>query len=1047
MAMDTASEEPGEEPSPWPRPRSRIRRRWYAVAGLLTIALAGVWTMRFQLADHVIAGSLADLKLPARYRIVSIGPTQEVLADIVVGDPAHPDLTIEKLVAETGLHGGVPGIRAVTLTRPRLHGRWIGGRLSFGALDPALFGGPSTTPFRLPDLAVTLVDGRASLATDHGPIGLALSGSGRLRDGFAGRLAAALPQAAAGGCRAGKAEFIGPLTVAGEQPRLTGRLRLAGLACPSLALGRSEAKLDFTGSTALDGGDGKLALALDHPQWRGGQADGATLTAHLSLGEGGWTTRYEATLLRAAAPAFAAATLAIEGQLRAARDLSHAAAEGTISGSELAPGPGFAPALAAARQATAGTLAEPLLAQAGAALLRESRGSCLAGRYQARLAPDATSLVLPEAAITGGSGAALLTLTRFGVDGAGHVAGTVASGGAGLPRIDGQFAPRPDGGTALRLALAPWRAGGASLAVPELVAVRRPNGAIGFGGRALLSGPLPGGAAQGLVLPIEGSWAPGGSLALWHHCAPIGFTHLALGSLVLAQHAVTLCPGAGGAMLAMTGGKLRLAAGASALDLAGTLGGSPVRIASGPVGLAWPGRIFAEKLAVTLGEGEGASHFGIAHLDAQAGAELAGTFDHAAVALAAVPLDITEAAGDWRYAGGKLTLSGAAFRLGDREADARFKPLTAKGASLALADGAISARAVLREPHSGRVATELVLRHDLAAASGSADLAVKGLVFDRALQPEALTPLALGVIANAAGTVTGKGHIAWTPKGVTSNGTFATTGLDFAAAFGPVKQASGSITFTDLLGMVSAPKQQLKLASINPGIEVDDGVLTYRMLPNHILEVDGARWPFLDGTLELLPTRLQLGVSETRRYTLRVTGISAARFLERMEMGNLSATGIFDGSLPLVFDATGGQIVGGALASRAPGGNVAYVGALTYKDLSAMANFAFQTLRSLNYEDMRITMDGAIAGDLVTRISMRGVHQGAGAKSNFLTRQVAKLPLRFDVNVRAPFYQLITSFKSFSDPSFLPDPRGLGLIDAQGRALPAIQPPASEPVP
>jgi hypothetical protein len=96
---------------------------------------------------------------------------------------------------------------------------------------------------------------------------------------------------------------------------------------------------------------------------------------------------------------------------------------------------------------------------------------------------------------------------------------------------------------------------------------------------------------------------------------------------------------------------------------------------------------------------------------------------------------------------------------------------------------------------------------------------------------------------------------------------------------------------------------------------------------------------------------------------------------------------------------------------------------------------------------MRITMDGAIAGDLVTRISMRGVHQGAGAKSNFLTRQVAKLPLRFDVNVRAPFYQLITSFKSFSDPSFLPDPRGLGLIDAQGRALPAIQPPASEPVP
>ena len=39
------------------------------------------------------------------------------------------------------------------------------------------------------------------------------------------------------------------------------------------------------------------------------------------------------------------------------------------------------------------------------------------------------------------------------------------------------------------------------------------------------------------------------------------------------------------------------------------------------------------------------------------------------------------------------------------------------------------------------------------------------------------------------------------------------------------------------------------------------------------------------------------------------------------------------------------------------------------------------------------------------------------------------------VNVRAPFYQLITSIKSMYDPSSVRDPRDLGLIDAEGNVL------------
>ena len=243
----------------------------------------------------------------------------------------------------------------------------------------------------------------------------------------------------------------------------------------------------------------------------------------------------------------------------------------------------------------------------------------------------------------------------------------------------------------------------------------------------------------------------------------------------------------------------------------------------------------------------------------------------------------------------------------------------------------------------------------------------------------------------------------------------------------------------------------------------------------------GSSWPFLGGRLSLAPTTLNLGVSEARRYVLVIDGLDAARFVERMGLANLSATGTFDGELPLVFSAAStteqvgaavgtvlglgtaagaqaaesspgsGRIVDGRLVSRPPGGNVSYVGELTYRDLSPMANFAFQTLRSLDYRTIGITLTGTLEGDIVTNVRFDGVRQGAAAKRNFLTRAVANLPIQMNVNIRAPFYQLITSFKALYDPAFVKDPRSIevGLLDAQGRpiARPAASPTPNPPQP
>jgi hypothetical protein len=1036
-------------------PLQTRRRRWpvvlLALAGVVVLALLAAWFSRDRIAGSVIAGQLESLGVPARYEIESVGPRRQVLTHVVVGDPAHPDLTIERVETELSLGLGAPAIGRVTVVRPRLYGSYREGKLSFDSLDKALFGGVRKEPFRLPDMIVTVIDGRARLVSDFGPVGIKLDGKGPLRGGFAGTLAAVAPRLEGQGCRAERASLYGAIGIRNEKPRFVGPIRLGALNCGTALAGQSAAQLDAVFDLAQGSATGEAKLRSEGLGYADSRAARAGGTLRFSWHGQALTARYDLSGQGLANPQAAAASIKAAGVLR--RSAGRIEVEGEVSGEGIRPGSELDAALAGVQRGAEGTLAAPLIAQLRGALLREGPGSRLSATHMLRLAGDTTSLVVPQAALRGGSGATLLSLSRFQLtrDGAGppRLAGNFATGGPGVPQIAGRLERPPGGRLITRMTLADYHAGDARLALPRLTLVQLPDGALGFSGEARLSGALPGGRAENLVLPLEGSWAAARGLQVWRRCATVRFDRLTLAELSFDRRSLALCPPKGGAILVADARGARLAAGAPALDLSGKLGATPIRIRSGAVGLAWPGSLSARALEVTLGSPETASSFRISGLAAQIGRDVAGTFAGTDVRLAAVPLDLLDATGTWRYAGGKLTLGDAAFRLEDRAIDDRFQPLVARGGTLALADNVITAEAMLREPTSDREIVRATIRHDLSAARGSADLAVAGITFDDRLQPDTISRLAIGVVANAQGTVSGSGRIDWTASDVTSSGRFTTPSLDFAAAFGPVKGAAGTIVFTDLLGLVSAPDQQLRIASINPGIEVNDGVLTYALRPESVLAVKGATWPFLDGTLTLLPVTMRLGVAEERRYTLKIQGMDAARFIQRLELANLSATGVFDGSLPLVFDQEGGRIEGGELRSRPPGGNVSYVGELTYKDLSTMANFAFDALKSLDYRDMAISMDGPLQGEIITRVQFAGIGQGAAARRNFVTERISRLPIRFNVNVRAPFFQLASTFRSLYDPTYIRDPRSLGLIDANGRPIrnPTVQPAESAKAP
>lgn len=1031
-----------------------------ALAGLGLAGLGTVWLLRKDIADDFIASKLDSLGLSARYEIVSIGPSEQVVRHLVIGDPKKPDLTIEELRVATRLYWGLPGIGRITMVRPRLYGSVHGGKVSFGSLDKALFTGKAG-PFEMPDLDLAVVDGRALIESDYGRIGARLQGKGALRGGFDGELAAIAPELSVRGCRAGRTTLYGRVTTTSQRPRFKGPVRMAGLNCPdrALALAQAGVQLDVSFDKALDGGEGKLGFRAGAGQYKDNRLDGALGKVEFNYRKRSLNARYDVTARGIATPQARFASLSFDGRARSAEGFSRFDIEGDLGGKGISPGSQFDRALADAARAGQGTLAAPLAARMRGALAQETRSSTLAVNLILRRGTEGFSLVVPHGALRGGSGSSLLTLSRlqamFGEGGFPRVTGNFATGGQGLPQVSGRMESGHDGRLAMHVTMPEYSAGAARLELPQASLLQAADGTLAFSGQVRMSGDLPGGRAENLVLPIDGAWGANGVLSVWPHCMEVAFDRLQFANLAIDRRRLPVCPAPGSAIVRGPIGALRIAAGVSALDLSGHLGETPIRIASGPLGFAQggaiPGMIRAKALKVDLGPTEAVSHFSITNLAARIGKDVAGTFDGADFGLYAVPLDLRRTAGNWRYAGGALTIDDASFTLVDRQPVARFNPMVARGAGLRLADNLITAQAILREPGSDREVVRADVAHNLAIATGHADLTVSGLRFDDKLQADTLSALALGVVSNLEGPVHGTGRIDWDGKGVTSHGRFASEGLNFAAPFGPVKGLSGEVVFTDLLGFVTAPEQTLHIVSINPGIEVADGTLSFEMKPGYLLRINGARWPFMGGTLTLDPAQMKIGVAETRHYTLKVSGLDAQTFVQHLELTNLSATGVFDGELPLVFDENGGRIENGTLVSRPPGGNVAYVGELTYKDLSAMGNFAFETLKSVNYQRMEISLGGTLAGEIITRVSFNGISQGTGAKRNFVTKQIAKLPIRFVLNIKAPFFSLFAPLRSLYDPSYVTDPRTLGLIGTDGKARPAgtapelpIQPSVSE---
>jgi hypothetical protein len=1054
-----------DESSP-PTVRARLwPRRWRTRIGLggaaLALAAGGVaWSDRERIAGDFIDDYLTESGVPATYDIVAIGPSTQVIENLVVGDPARPDLTARRVVVELGVGWAGPEVRRVQLDGIRLFGTYKGGKLSLGALDPLVFT-DSEEPPALPAIDIALNDARALLESDYGAVGVKLDGAGRLDDGFAGALAATAPGIGIDGCRADTATLYGKLATSAGAPRLEGPVRLSGIDCGGARLARADIGTVITLARDFARAEADLAPTGNAAEFAGSRAETLGGSAKVTWSDKGLVLAHDLSFADVTMPQARLAWVAAEGTWRSGPDAARGAWQGEISGKRLTADPALWRSLDGVRAGVEGTLLAPLLSKTRDGLTRALAGADFAADAMLRSKPGGMTLTIPEAVLSTSAGERVLALSQISAglkEGAlTGLRGNVLAGGAGLPSLNGRMEQADSGGWALRLAMAEYRAGEDRLAIPRLTLRQEQSGDLRFEGLVTASGALPGGAVSGLEVPLEGAWSASRGLALGTRCTPLRFRAVALSGLALEGQEITLCPD-GNAPLLAYGDSLRFAARSGPLALDGSLGDSPASLAAESLVLRYPEPFSVEGLTARIGASGSATRLTAASLTGSMAGEIAGGFTGGAAQMDAVPMDLAAMTGRWSFADGLLKIEDGAFTLTDRPpaGPARFVPLAARGATLTLVDGAIRARAGLRHPASDRLVVEVAVTHDLDTAAGGARLSVPGLMFDKRLQPEDLSYLAEDLIVFADGTITGEGRIDWQGDEITSSATFASKSFDFAAPFGPVRGLAGQVVFTDLVNLTTAPDQELTIAAINPGIEVLAGKVRFALKDGTLLRLEDARFPFMGGELVMRPLVMDFSKPEERRYIFEIIGLDAARFVTQMELTNLAATGTFDGTVPIIFDADGnGRIERSLLLSREGGGNVAYIGELTYEDLGAMGNYAFSALRSLDYRQMSVGLNGSLGGEIITNFDFDGVRQGDGTSRNFVTRKIAKLPIRFKINVRSEnFYELATMVRSFWDIDYLGNPVDRGLLKTEnGRFVPAnpvsppVQPPESESQP
>jgi len=1008
------------DPSPAPPPASRGRRAILVVGvtlGVLLILTAVLYLNRRAATRQALIGWLERQGIEADMQVERL-ELDGLVASVRIGDPANPDVTIERVEVDYAI--GAPWSRGgagltptrIRLVRPVVRASVRNGKLTLGSLDPLVerfTGRPPRPDSRGP---LVLVEGaRVRLDTDYGPTNIL--GDARIDDGKLMRLTARMPATA---FKSGEIEARGlratvDLTTTGDRVAL--RVAAAAESAGLPGLSGEAARLTLSGDLPypdLEGrrGDGRarLDLRLAAANLTAGETSARDPDLHLTFAgqTAGWIESFRiegdsAVELRAArieSPGASAATARL--RLTRARTVVARDARGIgwrIDGTT---------AISAARASAAG------LDGAGITLIASrltvgGRGAAMEASGPMTLTAD--RLAWDDLALGGVRGAtdfdlvsdAGLRVTARGAfsaaRGAWPLFGPPAGGDvpelAGMKRALSAFAVAVPGfqltvgesGTRVTLTrpatLRPVNGGVLTVSPAATPVFAAPRGQAG-GGALYLT------ATRGQGLP-EAAFA----IPAWR-LTPRGFTATLDGRAALDFDLARGITVQTRGELASSDGRLTYVA-ARCMPLTVErleLDESDVVDIAGDI-------CPAARPLVSVADGRWRAEAAMRGLDASA---------------PFLALIFRDAEGGFTATGGPAGIGLEARVDGATVEDAttplRFHPLTATGSARLADEDWTGAFDLARNAAAlGR----LNLAHDGAAGAGGLTIDAPSIVFaEGGLQPADLSPMAAFVGSPATGSAAFSGRIDWrADEEGTSSGRLTVPGLDFVSPAGPVKGLRGTVDFTSLAPLTAAPGQRLTADLLESIVPLTDIELSFG-LDEAAVTVEGGDFAVAGGRIRVEPFAVPLAPNQPIAGVIVLENVQLGQVIAGSGFGDkVSLDAVVSGRLPFTSDQVNGvRIVGGSLAAVQPGRMSIAREALS--DLEAggggeavppntVQDLAYQAMENLSFDILSAEVNSLDEGRIGVLFRIRGRHDPPQHQelrlsiAEFISREFLNRPL------------------------------------------------------
>jgi len=328
-------------------------------------------------------------------------------------------------------------------------------------------------------------------------------------------------------------------------------------------------------------------------------------------------------------------------------------------------------------------------------------------------------------------------------------------------------------------------------------------------------------------------------------------------------------------------------------------------------------------------------------------------------------------------------------------------------------DGAFHGQASLVVAKADNADVEVA--YEFANGAGAAEILIPSILFSpQGLQPQSLVPAFRGKIAQVEGEARVKANIRFADGALTeSSGTVQLVDMDVGTAPGPITGLNTTMRFTSLLPLETNGPQKLTLDSFNPGTPLENGVVTFNLVPEGV-RVDAADWPIGNGSFSLDPFTW-IYAAEENRVTMRVKDVALGDFLNDIGNKKLTATGRVEGEFPIVVRGVEVLIEDGVI--HVPdGGMIMYepgpgvpvysgddaIAVLRERRSGEYALLAQDALREFRYRELSASLDGPLEGDVEIGL----IFDGSNAK--VLNQQ----PFRFDISVKGELFNIARSFDS-----------------------------------